>query len=236
MLTARHRRRSWAVAASVIAHLGVLIAALLQRPTLVLPVESGGPPEAIIPVLILPRTPPPAAGGGARPAPIQLHQRLLRDLPGETPVRPLLLPAPKPVEPPAQAAPSPAPVREAVPAPPPSTEAIRGTLRAMLGCSSAVLSRDERTRCQERLGRGAHDEPYLAQSLSKEKRAALEQAGAAKLADRTTLERAAPPLGPPPPTDYAGDPYITGAGQSMLGPVILPPSKRAAPKLGPLPP
>jgi hypothetical protein len=220
----------------VIAHLGVLTAALLQRPSLVIPVESSGPPEAIIPVLILPRTPPSAAGGGARPAPIQLHRRLLRNLPGETPVRPLLLPAPKPVEAPAQAAPSSAPVREAVPAPPPPAEAVRGTLRAMLGCSSAALSRDERTRCQERLGRGAHDEPYLAQLLSKEKRAALDQAGAAKLADRMTLERTAPPLGPPPPSDYSGDPYISGAGQSMLGPVILPPSKRAAPKLAPLPP
>ncbi|THD55706.1 hypothetical protein [Phenylobacterium sp.] len=236
MLTAR-RQASWAVAASVIAHLGVLTAVLLQHPTLVLPVEPSGPPQAIIPVLILPRTPPPpSAGRGARPAPIQLHQRRLRNLPTETSVRPLLSPAPKPVEAPAQAAPSPAPVRDAVPAPPPVAEAFRATLRTMLGCSSTALSRDERTRCQERLGRGAHDEPYLAQPLSKEKRAALDQAGAAKLADRASLERAAPAPGPPPPTDYSGDPYITGAGQSMLGPVILPPSKRAAPKLGPLPP
>src|SRR5512140_3477286 len=126
MLTAMRRRSAWAVAASVLAHLGVLIAVLLQHPTLSIPEEAGGPPEAIIPVLILPRTPPPVAGRGAKPAPIQLHRRALRNQPAETAVPPVVIAAPKPAEPPPQAPGPPAPKETPAPPAPPSS-AVRAT-------------------------------------------------------------------------------------------------------------
>ena len=47
MLTARRRRSSWAVAASVVAHLGVLTAVVLQHPTLTIPTEPSGPPQIL---------------------------------------------------------------------------------------------------------------------------------------------------------------------------------------------
>lgn len=235
MLTARRRRSSWAVAASVLAHLGVLTAVLLQHPTLTIPIEPGGPPEAIIPVLILPRTPPPMGGRGVKPAPIQLHQRLLHTTPEQAPVAPVVIATPKPVETPVQA-PGPVTAREAPQALPPPSDAVRATLRTTLGCTDIRLSREERAGCQERLGRGARDAPYFAQPMAGEKRAAYDEAGAAKLAARATLERPLSRPGPPQPTDYDGNPYMSGAGQDILGPVNLPPSKRAAPKLRPLPP
>jgi hypothetical protein len=235
MRTARRRLNSWAVLASILAHLGVLAVVLLQHPTLSIPVEPGGPPEAIIPVLILPRTPAPAAGRGARPAPIQLHRRSLRNLAAETPVAPLILPAAKPLPAQAQAT-APAAVRDAAQPPPPS-DALRASLRTTLGCSAAQLSRDEQAACFERLGRGARDAPYLQQPLSAEKRAALDEVGSAKQANRAMLEQpVGRPGGPPRTADYSGNPYMNGAAQDILGPVNLPPSKRAAQKLGPLPP
>ena len=237
MKTARRRLSSWAVGASVLAHLGILTAVLMQHPTLTIPDEPAGPPEAIIPVLILPRTPPAAIGGGVRPAPIHLHQRSLRNLRPESPVPPLPLPSPPPAEPPVQPRPSPIQTREAASAAPLAADAIRATLRTALGCAAPTLSRDEQSRCQERLGRGAHDEPYLAQPVSKAKRAALDEVGSAKLAARAMLEAPlARPGGPPRTADYSGNPEMSGAGQDILGPVNLPPSKRAAQKLGPLPP
>nr|MEA2798828.1 hypothetical protein [Phenylobacterium sp.] len=238
MQTVRRRRTSWAVAASIAAHLGVLIAVLSQRPTLRIPVEPGGPPEAIIPLLILPRTPPPAAGRGARPAPIQLHRRQRRSLPEAPPVAPLVTPTARPAEPQAPA-PASAAVR-ASPQPAPPSDAVRATLRTTLGCTEARvagLTQDDRANCLERLGRGAREAAYLPPALSADKRALLDQAGAAKLAQKLAAERAAPGARvAPEPADYDGEPATGGAGQSALGPIEHRPSKRAAQKLGPLPP
>lgn len=235
MQTARRRGTTWAVAASIVAHLGVLTALLLQRPTLRIPLEAGGPPEAIIPLLILPRTPPPATGQGTKPAPIQLHRRPQRNLADEPPVVPLLVPAEKPADIPAQA-PAPAAPRAPPQLEPPS-DAVRATLRSTLGCTEARMAgftREDRSNCLERFGRGARDEPYLPPALSPATRAALERAGAAKLAQKTAAERAAPTARlRPEPADYDGEPYT---GPSPLGPVGHAASKRAAPTLGRLPP
>ena len=38
------------------------------------------------------------------------------------------------------------------------------------------------------------------------------------------------------PSDYDGEPYITGSGASAIGQVTYPPDKKAAKKLGRLPP
>jgi hypothetical protein len=203
MLTAMRRRSAWAVAASVLAHLGVLIAVLLQHPTLTLPEEPAGPPEAIIPVLILPRTPPPFGARGAKPAPIQLHRRALRNQPAETTVAPLVLPAAKPSEAPTPA-PSPTTTKETQPATPPA-DAIRATLRASLGCNASTLSREERARCQERFGRGAHDEPYLAQPLSGAKQRLLD-AAAARKEDNDRYKHGTVPNGSGPGGPLGADP------------------------------
>src|SRR4051794_23432773 len=95
MQTARRRRTSWAVTASVIAHVAVVVVLASQQPTLHMPVEPGGPPAPIIPILLMPRTPPPVAGREARPAPIRLHRRAQRASPEETPVVPVVIPATK---------------------------------------------------------------------------------------------------------------------------------------------
>lgn len=235
MLTAIRRRGAWAIAASILAHLGVLTAVLLQHPTLVIPVEPSGPPEAIIPILILPHAPPPAAGQAAKPAPIQLHRRQLRNMPTETPVAPVVIAPPKPAEAPAPAPGPPAPKEP--PAPPPPSAAVRATLRTTLGCTDLKapgLTREERAACLERLGRGARDAPYFGQPLSAEKRAALDQAGSAKLANRAALEGHAPTQeGITLPSSYDGEPDLP---HNALPAPTHPPSKRAAQKLGPLPP
>ena len=238
MQTAWRRRRSWGIAASVVAHLGLLAAVLLQHPTLSIPDDPGGPPQAIIPLLILPRTPAPAPGHAARPTPIQLHRRPQRNLPAEAPVPPLVVPVAKPVETPAQVQ-APATLKPTQ-APPAPADAVRATLRATLGCTEsrmASLSRDERAGCQERLGRGAHDEPYYAPALSPDKRALLDQAGAVKLAQKLAAERpipgALPQTGKAEPQDYSGEPDVA---TNAVGAHSHPPSKRAAKVLGPLPP
>jgi len=236
MATRRRHRTRWTLAASVAAHLAVLTVVALQRPTLTIPVEPSGPPEAVIPVLLLPRTPPPAsAQGGVRPAPVRLHQRTLRNLPAELPVRPVALPAPKPA--PALAPPdTPVQARPTQALPSPPADAIRATLRTTLGCNSAALSRDERVRCQEQLGRGAHDDPFLAAPISGDKRAAYDAAGAAKLAARSVLDHPIPPPGPPLPTDYDGEPVVRNPLEQLYGPMAHKPSKRAARVLPGLPP
>jgi hypothetical protein len=237
MNTARRRRTSWAIAASILAHLGVLTAVLLQRPTLTIPDEPSGPPQAIIPILILPRTPGPVAGRAGRPTPIQLHRRPQRSLPTETPVAPIVVPAARAAETPAQVqAPAALKAPQQPPAPP---DAVRATLRAGLGCTEqrlAAMSREERAGCLERLGRGAQAAPYIAPSLSPEKRALLDQAGAAKSAQRQAMEHgiAAPsPSSKAEPSDYSGEPDIAS---NAMQPASHPASRRAAKVLGPLPP
>jgi hypothetical protein len=236
MQTARRRRNSWAVAASILVHLGVIIAALVYRPTLNIPNEPGGPPEPIIPILLMPRTPTPLAGRHGPQAPIQLHRRTLRNMPAETPVAPVVIPTAKPAEAPVQA---PAPVAvKSQPPPAPPPDAVRSTLRATLGCTEARLpgmSRDDRAGCLERLGRGAHDAAYLPPALSPATRAALEEAGAAKLAQKNYAESAAPTVHSrnPDPQDYSSEPDVA---TNAMPAHAYPPSKRAARVLKPLPP
>jgi len=236
MPTARRRRTSWAIGASVAAHMIVLVVVLLQRPTLRIPVEPSGPPEAIIPILILPRAPAPAAAHGAAPAPIQLHRRPPRNAEDVPPVAPLIVPTEeKPAEAPAPTRAEAAPRVQPAPAVP--SDAVRATLRATLGCTDSKLAgftREDRAGCAERLGRGARDEPYLAPALSAEKRALLEQAGAAKMAQKNAAERAAPVASNrPEPSDYDGEPDVP---KDALGPMQHKASKRAVPVLPRLPP
>jgi hypothetical protein len=237
MTTARRRRYAIrAIALSAVVHAAVLTVLWFQRPSLPADLEPAGPPEAIIPVLILPRAPPPAAGAAA-PAPIRLHRRSQRFAAEPTPVAPLQVPEPKtPSQAQAPAAPSPVP-------PAPLTSEVRASLRlGRVGCANADalnLTRAEREACDEQFASGAKDAPFIAPAMSAAKRAELQAAGARKDALMRARET---PLGvgnaprTPEPQDYDGEPYITGAGASALGQVTYPPSKRAAKKLQRLPP
>jgi hypothetical protein len=240
MQTATRRRTIRAVALSVAVHGAVLTVLALHAPRLRVPEEMAGPPEPIIPILILPRLPPAAAGSAAGDSFIRLHRRPVR--PRELPahVAPLLTPPP-----PDTAAPPPAaaPASEATPAAPPAGPDLATVLRrSRIGCANASvlgLSRAEQEACQQQLGQGAASAPFIAPPMSPAKRAELEAAGARK--DATVRAREAPLSGSAPtlqaePQDYSGEPYITGGGASALGPVAYPASKRGARKLEPLPP
>src|SRR5689334_23140010 len=101
MQTAARRRTTWAVAASVLVHALVVTVVALQSPMLRIPPEPAAPPIAVIPVLLLPRTPP--AAGHQAPAPIRLHRRPQPFLPPDVRPAPIAPPAPAAV----QAAPAP---------------------------------------------------------------------------------------------------------------------------------
>jgi len=165
-----------AVAISVVAHAVLLAALALHVPRLTPPEIRSGPPEPIIPVLILPRVPPPEAGGP--PAPIRLHRRPLRHAPAELPVAPLIAPEPEP-EPAAPRTETPRTVT-----PDPLAQNARQALRGLVGCSNpAALSREERERCEQQLARGGRDAPFTGLGLERDKARDLDRAGARREAD-----------------------------------------------------
>jgi hypothetical protein len=185
MQTARRRGTTWAVAASAIAHLVVLIVVVLQRPTLPLPpAEPAGPPEAIIPILLLPRAPPPA-GGAPRPSELRLHRRPPRVAVGPLPVAPLpaasatALATEKPQAPAAGPA-SPVP---AGPAGPDLRLALRHGAAGCADASAVGMSRAERERCEEQLGRGVASAPYMPAALAPRIRAYYDAVAEAKKPD-----------------------------------------------------
>ncbi len=239
MHTARRRRTIVAIAVSAVAHIVVLAIAAVQSPMLRMPPQVSGPPEPVIPILILPRTPPPS--GSNAPAPIRLHRRPQRYLPLDLPVTPLPVPAPAI----ALAAPKAAAPVAVHPAPQP--EGPRGDVKAALrhgpvGCANdnlVGLNRSEHDLCDERLGKSAKDADFILPGvgMSPAKRALLDQAAATKEAHKAYMERGvAPAMNKPEPADYDGDIYTSGAGASAVGPITHPPSSRAAKKLGRLPP
>jgi len=200
MQTASRRRASWAIGVSVIAHVAVLVVLALQRPTLRMALEQAGPPPAIIPILLMPRTPPPTAGKQTPPTPIRLHRRPQRFIPPDAPVAPIAPPAPP--APASAAPPRPGPVViHPAPLPAGPTGDVRTALRqGAPGCANQLavgLNRAERDLCDEKLGKGAKDAPYLEAGLgmSAGKKALLDAAAAAKEADyRYKRGAGSPPL------------------------------------------
>jgi hypothetical protein len=188
MLPAARRRNTWAIVASAIVHLAVVLVVLAQRPTLVIPPSESGPPEPIIPILIMPRTPPPPSANGrlVRPAPIRLHRRPQPFLPSDVPTAPIA-----PPEPPAAPAAPPAPRGPVALHPSPLPEGPKGDVRTALrqgpvGCANplaAGLNRAERDHCSEVFGKGAKDAAFAGLGLSAAKQKLLEAAGAAREAD-----------------------------------------------------
>ena len=183
MMTAKRRRTTWAIAASAIAHLAAVIVVLLQRPTLPLPEQERGPPEAIIPILIMPRTPPPAAGRLAQPSPIRLHRRPQRFVPPEVPTAPIA-----PATPPAPTIAAPGPRGPPALHPAPEPEGPKGDVRTALrhgepGCANpdAVgLTKAERDLCNEKFGKGAKSAPFLGLGLAGDKQRLLDAAAQKK--------------------------------------------------------
>jgi hypothetical protein len=179
MMTAKRRRTTWAIAASVIAHLAAVTVVLLQKPTLPLPEQERGPPEAVIPILIMPRTPPPAAGRPTQPSPIRLHRRPQRFVPPEVPTAPIA--PPTPLAPPAAGQ---GPQAPPTLHPAPEPEGPKGDVRTALrqgapGCANpdAVgLTKAERDLCSEKFGKGAKDSAFVGLGLSADKAAAFDRA------------------------------------------------------------
>jgi hypothetical protein len=205
MPAARRGRRLAAIAVSAAAHLVVLTVLALHAPTLLIPPGPSGPPEPIIPVLLVPRLPPPVPAAGTAPAPIRLHRRQLRVAAPELPVKPLPAPEPKPTPP---TPPGPVTLRPA-PLPEGPKEQLRTALRrGPIGCANPQafqLSREERVACDEQLANGAAAAAFPGLGLSAGKQGALDKAGARKEADRRYRETT-PPLTPGDTKGSSGEP------------------------------
>lgn len=208
-----------AVAISVVAHVALVAALALHVPRLQPPEIRSGPPEPIIPVLIVPRVPPPEAGGP--PAPIRLHRRPLRHAPADLPVAPLIAPEPK-VQP--RAEPSPAPTRTITPDP--VAENARQALRGLVGCANpARLTREEREACERQLARGAREAPFPGLGLDEDTASELGRAAARRAADyRYKRGEESRPRAPGSPVDWdvqrsppGGSPHMKGIGNSGHG-------------------
>jgi hypothetical protein len=223
MQTASRRRTTWAVTASVLAHALVITIVALQKPMLKIPPEVGAPPPAIIPVLLLPRT-PPVAGQKEKPQPIRLHRRPQPFVPPEV--------TPAPIAPPAPAGPAPpaprAPVTVLHPAPLP--QGPKGDVRQALrqgpvGCANpdAVgLTKAERDLCDEKFGKGVRTAtPYgTGMELTAEKRRLLD----AQAAQREEEYRYKHDQTPPSPT--AGSQGTAGAtAEEQCKSLGIPPEK-----------
>lgn len=183
MQTARQRGTKTVVAigASAVLHVGLLVGLLLYRPALFIPVEPAGPPEAIIPILLMPRV-KPAAAAGAPQGDLKLHRRAQRfaALPPE--VTPLVTATP------ARSAPAGASGTAPTTAPSAATAAgpdLRAALRyGAGGCGNrATLSRSERDLCDERLGRTAASADFIPAPIEPAKRAYYDAVTLAKKPD-----------------------------------------------------
>ena len=206
MRRAKRRRNATAMALSIAAHAVVLTALALHAPRLAIPREQGGPPEPIIPILIMPRTPPAAPGASQKPQPIRLHRRLLRHEPPPPPsVTPFVAPKEEATPPPAPARPAPAARLTVTPSP--SNQFSTALRNGLVGCANpALLGPAERERCLERLGRGAGQAPYLPPAIGPAKQAAFDKAGQARLARRQEKE-AGVPVGVASPSADSGASY-----------------------------
>lgn len=188
MRPTRRNRTGRIAAASLAAHALVLAVVAVQAPRLRASHEPPGTPEAVIPVLIMPRTPPPAAEAGSRPQPIRLHQRS-QPVPQKDdekpPIAPLVAPT---VE---SKAPAPSAPGPRVIAAPPAEDAVVAAgvgraLRGRLGCANANLlnlSREERQKCEDALAAGARQADYLGTGIDADKAAGLAAAARRKESD-----------------------------------------------------
>ena len=155
----------------------MLTAVALHAPVLKIPMEAAGPPEPIIPILIMPRLPPPVAG--AAPTPIRLHRRKQR-FADDLPIAPLVAPEAPKAATAAQAGPPPGPGPI-----PPRSNVQRALRMGTAGCANAGavgLTRAEREHCDEVMGAGARTAGYLGPGLALDKQQGFDRAAAAQRA------------------------------------------------------
>lgn len=213
------RRRYGIVAASVAAHAVLAALLVLNAPRLRAPVLQSGPPEAIIPILIMPRTPPPSALAGAAPTQVRLHRRTTRFSDPNPPVAPL--PAPPEAKPSQGPATAPGP-RVINPPSPDDALAVnaRNALRSKLSCESAALSRAEREACLGRFADAARDAPFVGLGVNRDKAAGLDAAAARRERDYK-YQRGIKLTSPPTPgagwDTYRGPPSPAAALGGMAG-------------------
>lgn len=202
MARAKGRRNATAMALSIVAHVVVLTALALHAPVLFQPYEEAGPPEPVIPVLIMPRTPPAPPGSTERPQPIRLHRRQLRHEPPPPEMAPFVPPPSVPEPRTAPSKPVAQPRFTVQPSPANQlTTALRGGL---VGCANpSLLSRSEQEKCQELLGRGAAEAAPIGPAGD----ADFERAAAARQADRRYRDA-------PMPAGANGLPGDSGASNS----------------------
>ncbi|WP_293370579.1 hypothetical protein [Phenylobacterium sp.] len=219
MKTAQRRRTGWAIAASLAAHLAVGVVILLQRTSLPVPSDLGGPPEAIIPILILPKTPPATAGRKAEVQPIRLHRRPQPFVPPDVTPAPIAPPTP-PAAPAARSAPAALPALHPAPQPEGPKGDVRTALRgSYVGCANAQavgLNRAEQDACDEKFGKGAKDALFVGLGLSPDKQRLLDATGARKESDYRYKHSQAPAIGQTAGGgDHAwGNPAQAGIGET----------------------
>ena len=197
-MSAVRRRRSIAIAVgSGAVHALVLTLVALHAPQLKILPSTSGPPQAIIPVLIVPRVPRPGAAPGTRPAEIRLHRRPQRSAPIPDDVKPLIMAEPTVVRPAETESPRTAPSPSA---PDPLTANARTALRGKVGCANASavgLTRAEREVCEDQFAAGAGSAAFRGLGLERGKDAALVNAARRREQDYS-FKRGILPKSPPP--------------------------------------
>lgn len=219
MPAARRSRKYGVVAASAVGHAVLATLLVLHAPRLRLPEMQSGPPEAIIPILIMPRTPPPSAQAGGQPTEIRLHRRVTRFSEEAPSVKPLVAPAE--TRPAAQSAQASGPRVLPLPSPEDALAAnARNALRSKLGCDDRNLSRIEREACMDRFADGARDAPFQGLGIENGKASALAAAVARKERDYN-YQRGIKPTSPPPAganwDTYRGPPTPSETMGAMVG-------------------
>lgn len=198
-MTARRGRSLGIVAASVTLHATLIAVVAAYAPRLIMPDVASGPPEPIIPVLIMPRTPPAAAGSNAKPTPIRLHRRPQRFVADETEIPPLMVPQAPVARPAAPSASRPTALpssRDVV------ADNVTKTLKGRLGCANpSLLSSAEREACEDQLASGARDAAFPGLGIARDKARSLAAAAERRQADYNFKRGITPPA---PPQEGAG--------------------------------
>lgn len=196
-------RTGLVIGLSAAGHLAVLALLALTHPQL-----SVSQPPPVMEVQIVPVYAPRKAEPAPTLRPLAAQpirpRRSVRQ--EEAPsIAPLVTPnAPAPAE-------APGPWRLAPPgpeAPPAASPPLRNALRGgTVGCANpGLLSKEERAACQEKLGAGAKDAPFIPPAMSADKRKAFDAAAARKDANRRYRDSNMPVgtvgggLGEPTPT------------------------------------
>ena len=196
-MSAVRRRRSIAIAlGSGAVHALVLTLVAVHAPQLRILPTTSGPPQAIIPVLIVPRVPRLSTASGTQPAEIRLHRRPQRFAPIPDDVKPLIIAKPSVARPTSTEGPRTAPSPSQ---PDPLTTNARTALRGKVGCANASavgLTRAEREACEDQFAAGARDADFKGLGLERGKALMLRQAATRREAD-FRYKRGLP--GPPVP-------------------------------------